>query len=370
MEIYKKSVASGKTQALPPTVQQANFSKKAIGKTVKKVADSIAESKPWKKVSKSKAYQEVRKTANDLYEVGKERGSGQKAADMLTMGATLAAGNYLVDKAIQADMKRSGIKLDVPEKEEKSKWKKIKKGLGAGAIILGTTGGTLILARKGKLNKETAKKVGDKLGTGLKNQFRFKDPKTGKVTPMSVLGPVATIGFPLASGVAYLTKKKQLKDQTKRSSRYNEELEEERDYSKTILNPSRVKRNAKIVAERKEKSTGKVYRENLKKALGNDIKKTGEGVSNFIFFGYNKKGRKELASQLEKQAEKSGGKLTKKLAKVVNPKHAILGIPVGLALMNVSLKPWEIGENMVKKPLKKIDKKAYLYEESQNENVD
>lgn len=334
-EAYMKSLKEG--NITPPT--QSNFSitlkRKTFANPVVKgitgAANRLAESGMWKKFKSSKTGGNIVGFGKDLYNVGKKRGSGQRIADMTAMGATMAGLGYGVDKLIQADAKKSGIPVDIPEQQEKKKKGKVGKAiLGTGAA-LGTTAGTLLLARKGKLNRATMKKGASMLGTGFKNQFRLKDPTTGK---KNLLGPILTVGFPAASGISYLSQKKQMKDQMAQS--------EERQYSNTFL-----------------RNLGKNVKEGAKKVIDAPA----------ALMGFGKKNRQELSNQFKAAGIKSKNPITMKVSKIVNPKNALLGSAAGIAIGSLAFKPFDIGDKAVRKPLEKVDKKAFGYEKSQNQVV-
>lgn len=318
----------------PAQMQQQTFSitlkRKTFANPVVGLANKVAGSGVWKKVAGTKTYQNIRGFGKDLYEVGKKRGSAQKIADGLAMGATMAGGGYLVDKAIQADMKKNGMPVDTPQKQEKSKAKKVKSAILGGGAALAGTAGTLFMARKGKLTTANLKKGAGMVGQGFKNQFRLKDPVTGK---KSILGPALTVGLPAFTGISYMAQKKQMKDQVEQS---------ERQYSIPLL------RN-----------------------LGKNIKKAGGKVIDApaALFGFGKKGRQELSNQLLSVGMNSGNPITKKVAKYVNPKKAIPGAIVGVGIGSAAFKPFDIGDKAVRKPLEAVDKKAYGYEKQQNQAV-
>jgi hypothetical protein len=329
-EAYKEALKSG--NITPPTQQTFSITlkRKTFANPVVNLANKMAGSGVWKRVAGTKTYKNIRGFGKDLYEVGKKRGSAQKIADGLAMGATMAGGGYLVDKAIQADMKKNGMPVDTPQKQEKSKAKKVKSAiLGSGTALAGAAG-TLFMARKGKLTTANLKKGAGMVGQGFKNQFRIKDPTTGK---KSVLGPVLAVGLPAMTGVSYLAQKKQMKDQVEQS---------ERQYSIPLL------RN-----------------------LGKNIKKAGGKVIDApaALFGFGKKGRQELSNQLLSTGIKSGNPITKKVAKYVNPKKAIPGTIVGVGIGSFAFKPFEVGDKAVRKPLEAVDKKAYGYEKQQNQAI-
>ena len=220
--------------------------------------------------------------------------------------------------------------VDTPQKQEKSKAKKVKSAILGGGAALAGTAGTLFMARKGKLTTANLKKGAGMVGQGFKNQFRLKDPITGK---KSILGPALTVGLPAFTGISYMAQKKQMKDQVEQSERH---------YSIPLL------RN-----------------------LGKNIKKAGGKVIDApaALFGFGKKGRQELSNQLLSTGINSGNPITKKVAKWVNPKRAIPGAIVGVGIGSAAFKPFDIGDKAVRKPLETVDKKAYGYEKQQNQAV-
>lgn len=329
-EAYKEALKSGNITAPTQQTFSITLKRKTFANPVVGLANKIAGSGVWKKVAGIKTYQNIRGFGKDLYEVGKKRGSAQKIADGLAMGATMAGGSYLVDKAIQADMKKNGMPVDTPQKQEKGKAKKVKSAILGGGAALAGTAGTLFMARKGKLTTANLKKGAGMVGQGFKNQFRLKDPTTGK---KSILGPALTVGLPAFTGISYMAQKKQMKDQVEQS---------ERQYSIPLL------RN-----------------------LGKNIKKAGGKVIDApaALFGFGKKGRQELSNQLLSVGMNSGNPITKKVAKYVNPKKAIPGAIVGVGIGSAAFKPFDIGDKAVRKPLETVDKKAYGYEKQQNQAV-
>lgn len=321
-EAYKESLKNG--NVTPPV--QSEFSITLKRKTfANPVVQGIT--KAWTKFKGSKTGSNILGFGKDLIEVGKTRGSAQKIADMTAMGATMAGGGYLVDKAIQADAKKNGIPIESGQPQEKKKSGVVKKAiLGTGAAA-----GTLLLARKGKLNAQTFKKGGKMLGKGFKNQFRLKDPDTGE---KSILGPVFTVGVPALTGISYLTKKKQMKDQIEQS---------ERQYSKSA------------------------FVRNLGKRIALGKRKLVDAPA--ALMGFGRANRKRLGNQLLSQAKTSGNPITQKMGGLVNPKNALLGTAAGIGVGSLAFKPFDLGDKAVRKPLEKVDKKAYGYEKSQNQVV-
>lgn len=335
----KDAARNGSLVQSPAMMQQTTYSitlkRKTFGvagsisKVVKSAADKAAGSGAWKRFKSSKFGKNATGFANDLYEVGKKRGSGQKMADMFAAGSLMAGGSYLVDKAIQADKKKLGIETPEAPKEKKSGFKKVMGILGTAGTAAAGTAGTLVLARKGKLNKATLKKVGGAMKKGYKNSIiPPKDPKTGKI---GFLAPAATVTIPALSGISYMTQRQQLKDQAQQSG------EQERQYSKV---PFKLK-------------------------LRNGARKVIDAPA--AFFGFGEKNRQQLSQQLQKT--KSGSTWTQTASKLVNPKHIVPGAVVGVGLGSLAFKPFDAGDKAVRKPLEKVDKKAYGHEKQQNQVV-
>ncbi len=340
-EAAKKAADNGSLVQSPAMMQQTTYSitlkRKTFGvagsiaKVVKSAAEKAASSGAWKRFKGSKFGKNATGFAKDLYEVGKTRGSGQKMADMFATGSLMAGGSYLVDKAIQADKKKLGIETPELKEEKKSGFKKAMGILGTAAA---GTAGTLVLARKNKLNKDTFKKVGGAIKKGYKNSIiPPKDPKTGKMAKLGWLGPVATVGIPAASGISYMTQRQQLKDQAQQSG------EQERQYSRI--------------------------------PFGMNVKRIGRKVIDApaALFGFGRTERKRLGNQLANQAKESGSTWTQTASKLVNPKHLVPGVVAGVGLGSLAFKPFDMGDKAVRKPLETVDKKAYGHEKSQNQVV-
>ena len=173
-----------------------------------------------------------------VYEFGKalnKTGGGnqivKKLGHGLAMGTTMAAGGYLVDKAIQADRKKitGGAPLPQAQEDPKKKKKTIRKAV-TGAVAVG---GTILAARKGYLGKgfknlshglnsagkkidktSVLKDLGNEYKKGFKEQFITTDPNTGK-NKFNKWGTGITLGVAGMGGISYIGERKQLKDQAK-----------------------------------------------------------------------------------------------------------------------------------------------------------
>jgi len=284
-----------------------------VAKGIRKVAKSKTMDNVVAQLKKSKTVNNARDFGRDLVDIGKERGSGQKMANMMASGAIMAGTGYLTDKIIQADRKKLGAPVDTPEKEKKSLGKKIKNGVLIGAGTLGATAGTLMLARKGKLNRATMNSAWGKAKTMGKEAFKDAAGSPGKAALAVGLGAA----FP---AVGYLSQRQQLKDQIKQSQ------SEERQYATPA-----------------EKTP---WYENWGFYMG----KTSRG---------------KLADQMTKPGR---GVWMNKAAKFVR-KTGPVGILAGIGLASAKWKPFEWGDKAVRKPLEAVDKKAFAYEKSQNQPV-
>ena len=158
-----------------------------------------------------------------LNNAGKGNNIVKKVGHGLAMGTTMAAGGYLVDKAVQKDREKltGGAPLPKAQEDPKKKNKAIKKAVTSAALI----GGTVLAARKGMLGKgfqnlshglsasgkkinssSILKNVGKEYKSGFKEQF-VKDGKINKG------GTALTLGFAAMPAISYIGERKQLKDQ-------------------------------------------------------------------------------------------------------------------------------------------------------------
>ncbi len=162
------------------------------------------------------------------HQIAKKVGSG------LAMGATMAAGSYVLDKAIQADRKKitGGAPLPKPEvnpeEAKKKRNKTLLKVAGTGAALAGT----VIAARKGALGKglqnlsHLTTSSGKKLDLNPAKKVlskEFKSGMTGKAA-LGGLGFAAMFNLP-----GYLAERKQLKEQAavQQQKQYSEENQQQ-----------------------------------------------------------------------------------------------------------------------------------------------
>lgn len=92
------------------------------------------------------------------------------------------------------------------------------------------------------------------------------------------------------------------------------------------------------------------------------------GISN-MSGGGGRKGVYKFGHQLERYGRHSGSEWSQKAGKFImnNPKTALVGsIPVGAGVMAAT---WGAGEKMVNKTARTLDKNAFKYQDSKNENI-
>lgn len=209
-------------------------------------------------------------------------------------GGALGASSYLTDKAIQSDMKRSGIPLQKT------------------------------YAISGKSILSGIKKSGRILGDAVKN-----NKKT--MLGMAVLGSAPT-------ALGYVAEKNEFKDQMNST--------QQKMYSiGRVLNSVK---NAQIW-----KTPGKTI-------LG--------GISN-LSGGGGRKGVENFGKNLYNRGIKSGSKWSQNVGKFImkNPKTSLgASIPVGLGIMAGT---WDTGEKIVRKGAEAIDKNAYAYQKSKEQEI-
>lgn len=226
-------------------------------------------------------------------------------------GGAMAGSAYLADKAVQHDMKKNNIPLDKLSQVEEKKYSIIK-----------STGS--ILKKTGKVIKEAA------------------DDNKGMIIATSAFG-----ALPILSG--YASDKAKLKDQIK-----NTTTETSRNYS--ILGS--ISKGAK----------------SLKKGWGVFKSHPGQSILGFISSNIGQGGgRKEVMKfgrELESLGNKSGSRISKNVGKFIynHPKTSLVGsTAVGLGVM---ANTWDRGEKTVKGLAKKLDKNAYAYQESKNQDIE
>lgn len=225
----------------------------------------------------------------------------------LIAGAALSGTSYITDKVIQHDMKKSGIPL--PPKKEQREY-----SLNKGSIMKG-------IKFAGRELKQTAKQNKMMIGS------------------MALLGSAPT-------ALGYMAEKKELKDQIKNTV----PPVKEKTYSLT----------SSIGNFGKKIKAAPIFHTPGQTILG--------GISN-IFGGGGRRGVYKFGHQLNRYGKHSGSEWSQKAGKFImdHPKTALVGsIPVGAGIMAGT---WDAGEKLVRKGMKKVDKNAYAYQESKEEEI-
>ena len=322
----------------------------------------------------------------DLAVVSKQMGAHKTVARGLAMGATAAGASYLVDKAIQADAKRSGIDLGPTEDTRKEHGKKLAKAAGlataAGLAIAGAKkgylGNGLKTATDKVINKSNLQKAGKTVKGAFKEQFvntKAWDNAKGlknKAKAVNIGGLAMTAGFAALPAIGYLGTKKAIKDQATQSE------QGQREYA---ISASSTKNMLKTATGFLKNSTKKLepFIKNYKSEGG----RTGSGVTKFkqapvrhvlgkvsnFFGGGGQKGTEKFTNQLMKQGYKSGNKVTQRAAEILGD-HKTLAVGGSIAVGSLMMKPWEFGSKAVNSTLGAVDKNAMRYEKSQNKQVE
>lgn len=372
--------------------------------------------KSYNLAKRTKAYSEKTKEAlgfvKNIGTLAKERGLHKAMAGALVSGAVAGGGAYLVDKAIQRDMKKSGdfrlAKPELSEEEEKARKKSRRKkailsGLGAAATV-----GGVVAAKKGVfgsnvsniankyVSKDSARKAGSILKDAGKDYFTHIDEDTGKrkLNKLSLAFTGASLATP---AVTYAMKKKQYKDQIKQS-------EEEKTYSKksgganlnNIINQAKksIKSNKSHLFNNNSDNKSyngtpfdipvrnRTFRSQLKNQK-KKVKTTFKGIKNSISNGWKgfkekpgesilgavssysggggRKGVSSFGSDLEDLGKRTENKTSQKVGKFIkeNPKTALAGSIVvgGVAIRRARNKVW----NTTNRVLEKADPNAFAY---------
>lgn len=352
--------------------------------------------KSYKLARKQKAYSKATEATGFVKNLGtlaKERGLHKALAGTAVAGAVAGGGAYLVDKAIQRDIKKSGkFEVAKPEKTEKDKKKRRRKLVARAAGTAALLGGT-IAAKKGAfgdktkdvvskvVSKESAGKVGKTFKDATKDYFTHTD-ETGKrrVNKLNL----ALTGVSLASpAVMYRMKKKQYEDQVKQS----EGEEKEKTYAAKPGPGINLGKLGKAVKDnlrtKPKKYNGNIIdttvRGRVWDSLLNKTKKTkfkaskawkefkknpGEstlGAASSWFGGGGRNGVAKFGDDLEALGEKTGNQTSQRVGKAIrnNPKTALLvSIGVGGGLIKARRKAW----NATSRTLEKADPNAFAYQ--------
>lgn len=266
----------------------------------------------WNTVKNSQTFKNTTGLVKDLGTVAYEN-KGVVLGGIAT-GGVLSGASYLTDRAIQKDMKRSGIPVPKNEKKQKN-YAQVPSSL---------------------LSKESMKKIGSKVWGGIKKH-------KGTMITMGVLGSAPT-------ALGYLAEKKQLKDQ--------------------IASTQPKQKTYAIPLWKNIPGYVKKAREAWKNA---QIRKTpGQTTLGFlsnVAGGGGRKGVQKFGQRLQELGKKNGSKYTEKLGNFIieKPKTALVAsIPVGGA---VTFGAWGLGEKAVKKTAEALDDNAYAYQNSKEQQI-
>lgn len=262
----------------------------------------------------------------NLVGLGKDLGTMVKKNKVGLVGTTLTGvamgtAGYLTDKGIQADMKKSGIPL--PEKQRKEKKYSVMSSIAKSS---------------GKFLKESGKTIGK----------AAKEHKTGMMMMAGMASVPAVLG--------YSADKKAYKEQVKQSQ-----------YS---VASSLAKSGSKLI-----KDSGKTL-QGLGKSAKSGWKtfkshpgQTSLGAVSNLMQGGGRKGVQEFGKNLEELGKKNNSPWSVKLGKATQKykKTAIAAsIPVGAATMAVT---WDAGQKIAEGTARKLDKNAFRYQDSQNQQI-
>lgn len=326
----QKKANEQQTQIMQEQAEQQAEANRNIQKTLDKIAEK-ADKNPQGAAEvvgqalQQRQYAKLGKVIDDVGGLAKDVGGLVWKRKNLLIGGTMAGAamagtSYLADKAVQHDMKKSGIPL--PHKQEKQQQRQYSGG-GFGKSIL-----------------EGAKKVGRTLGNAA------KENKTMIITT-SALG-----ALPVVAG--YASEKEQLRGQinaTKNSA------PNQRSYS--IM-------GGVMKGLRKTGSSIKKGWESFRSHPGQSVL---GWISNNIGQGGGRKDVMKFGHELEEAGKKSGSILSQKTGRFIytHPKTSLLGSTgIGLA---VTAGTWGAGEKAINKLARKADKNAFAYQDSKNQDV-
>lgn len=149
----------------------------------------------------------------------------------VAMGATMAGGSYLFDKAIQKDRARitGNAPLQISEKTPEEKRAERNKRIRKAAIGATAVAGSVLAARKGVLGKgfENLSKGLTRSGNPINKKALYNTVKTNFRNGMSLKSVLGGLGFAsIFTLPGYIGERKQLKDQTlsyNQQKQYSEE---------------------------------------------------------------------------------------------------------------------------------------------------
>lgn len=322
----QKKAMEEQNQIMAQQAEQQAEANKDIKKTLDKIAEKADNNPGAAKAAvealQQKQYAKVGKVLDNVIGLGKDVGGLVLKRKNLLLGGTMAgaamgASSYLADKAVQHDMKKSGI--PVPHNTKQKQYSK----LGFGKIAI-----------------NQAKKVGGALKEAAKKN-------KGMIISTSAFG-----ALPIVAG--YASEKEQLRGQINATKNF---APEQRSYS-VLAGVSKGLRK---------------FRGSIAKGWRSFKSHPGQSalgwISNNIGQGGGRKDVLKFGHELEEAGKKSGSALSQKLGKFIykHPKTSLVGSTgIGLATMSGT---WGAGEKAVQKLARKVDNNAYAYQDSKNQIV-
>ena len=285
-------------------------------------------------------------------------GSGVKNA--AKMGAGFAAAGYIGNKVA------SGLKNHDEGEDKKTLGGLAKVGAAAGTLAAGVWA-----AKKGKFNKIPGLKGaqnfmttgygGRAINAGknvLKehvNPIKRKDNGKLGINASGAMG----LGFAMTPAISYLAQRKSQDDMT--NSTQPQEEDTQRQYA--VPGAGMIKNSWGWI-----KGVGQGFKKDWKRTLTGGFNK----ASNFMGMMGGKGGTEAVqagARKLENIGKNSGNIYTQKLARWAqnNPNKANLAAGVGT--MAVGGAAMGLGEKIVNKPMKALDRDAYKIEEQENDQI-
>ena len=269
--------------------------------------------KVWGSIKNNPTFKNASGLAKDVGTIVKEN-RGELISGTLA-GGVLAGSSYIADKAVQHDMKKNGIPVQ-------------KNYALAGSVMKG-------------------------LKTAGKETWKAAKNHKGMMISMAALGAAPV-------GLGYMAEKQQLKDQVASTQQKTYSL--------------KLKSFGKFGWV---KSTGNFFKnpiKNTKEWWGKQpLKNTpGETILGFMSNmsgGGGREGVSKFGQRLQELGKKSGSTWSQKTGKFISdhPKTALAAsIPVGIGTMAVT---WDAGEKLVRKGTKAVDKNAYAYQESKEQQI-
>lgn len=265
--------------------------------------------KVWGSVKNNPTFKNASGLAKDVGTIVKEN-RGELISGTLA-GGVLAGSSYIADKAVQHDMKKNGIPVQ-------------KNYAVTGSIMKG-------------------------LKTAGKETWNAAKNHKGMMISMAALGAAPV-------GLGYMAEKQQLKDQVASTQQKTYSLK-----LKSFGKFGWVGKISKSIGNRWTKT------KNWWKAVPPGERILG-GISSFSGGG-GREGVSKFGQRLQELGKKSGSTWSQKTGKFIqdHPKTALAAsIPVGIGTMAMT---WDTGEKLVRKGAKAIDKDAYAYQESKEQQI-